>query len=259
MTSSTNIEAIRQVLQLVDDGLIDYQELGGFGGGGFGGGTNALFDSILYPNDFRIQNRGEDFGENVRVVMFPRGIDYIPLSYTLGVGMISSNTPAPDACYRWLSFLSRRGEVLQGMPAQVDMFEQAVAEIDDAEDIMALYQAFNEALQNPNVAIIESPFSNSVADPAASVTNFITQNWLNRAFDDVALQDAELELALSDATQFIDDFSSCTAGIAPLDRPLSELSDDEGNDYFNQYLRCAVDVDPSLEDIFGNALEDDDE
>lgn len=259
VADSTNVEAIRQVLQLVEDGLIDYQELSGFGGGGFGGGSNAVFDAILFPDDFRIQNRSEGFGEDLRVVMFPRGIDYIPLSYGLGVGMISSNTPAPDACYRWLSFLSRRGEILQGMPAQVDMFEIAVAEIDDAEDIVALYEAFNDALQNPNVVVIPSPFSNSVADPAASVTNFITQNWLNRAFDEVVLEDADLELALEDSTQFIADFASCTSGIAPLEGSFSQLNNDEASDYFNQYLRCAVDVDPSLEEIFGGALDDDDE
>ncbi len=124
---------------------------------------------------------------------------------------------------------------------------------------MSLYQAYNEALQNPNVVIIPSPFSNSVADPAASVTNFITQNWLNRAFDNIVLEDADVDVALADATQFIEEFSTCTSGIAPLDRPISELSDEEGSEYFNQYLRCAVDVDPTLDEIFGGALEDEDE
>ena len=257
VSSSTNVEAIRQVLQLAKDGLIDYQAVGNFGGGGFGGGTRALFDATLSPNDFRLQNRGEEFGDPSRVVMFPRGIDYIPLSYALGVGHISSNTPAPDACYRWLSFLARRGDVLQGMPAQVDLFDEAVAQIDEAEDVVALYQAYNDALQNPNVVIIPSPFGNSVADPAASVTNFITQNWLNRAFDNIVLEDADVDVALADATQFIDEFATCTSGIEPLDRPFAELSDEEAGDYFNQYLRCAVDVDPSMSEIFGGALEDD--
>lgn len=257
VSSSTNVEAIREVLQLAKDGLIDYQEIGSFGGGGFGGGSRALFDSTLLLNDFRLQNRGEDFGDPARVVMFPRGIDYIPLSYGLGVGHISSNTPAPDACYRFLSFLTHRPEILQGMPAQADMFEEAVAQVDEADDIVELYQAYHQALQSPNVVVIPNPFRNNSADPVASVTNFITQNWVNRAFDTIVLEDADVDVALADATQFIDEFATCTNGIESLDRPFSELSDDESSDYFNQYLRCAIDIDPSLDEIFGGALEDD--
>lgn len=259
VSDPATLDAIRQVLSLVQDGLIDYQELGNFGGGGFGGGNRALIDATLLPNDWRIQSRGEEFGQSQRAVMFPRGANSIPLSYDLGVGMISANTPAPDACYRWLSFLSRRGELLTGMPAQVDLFEAAVANITDADDIVALYQAFNEALQSPDVVIIPGLFSDSSSDPATSVGNFLRENWVNMAFDDIVLNDADIETALTDAQQFINDYEQCTDGIAPLDRPLAQLSDEESQDYFNQYLQCAVDVDPSLEEMFGSFLNDEDE
>ncbi len=259
LSDPVNIEAIRQVLSLAQDDLIAYQAVGTFGGGGFGGGSNPIFDSYFAPNDWRLQNRGEEFGDPSRVVMYPRGVDYIPMSYSIGTGLISANTPAPDACYRWLSFLSHRSELLNGMPAQVDMFEDAVAEINDADDIVAFYNAFNEALQSPSAVIVPSPFVSSGDDPVASAVNFISQNWVNIAFDKVVLEDADLEEALMDANQFIADFGSCTAGIAPLDRPLTELSEDEQGNFFGEYLRCAVDVDPSMEELFGPALSDDDE
>lgn len=258
LENPTNIEAIRQVLQLAQDGLIDYRALSNFGGGGgFGGRSGAMFDANLLTDDFGISNRGTEGDNGRRVVMFPRGIDYLPVSYSLGTALISSNTPAPDACYRWLSFLSRRGELLSGMPAQVDMFENAVADIGRADDIVALYTALNEALQSPNVVVIASPFVNSGDDPVAGITNFISQNWVNTAFDNVVLEDADLNTALADANQFISEFASCTEGIAPLDRPTSQLSDDEQGDYFGEFIRCAIAIDPSLEEVFGFALEDD--
>src|SRR5690606_33511988 len=154
--------------------------------------------------------------------------------------------PAPDACYRWLSFLSRRGELLQGMPAQADLFEASVESISDGDDIVALYQAFNAALQSPSAVIIPSPFSNSSSDPVASTLNFLSQNWVSQAFDNVVLEDADLDTALADAQTYIDEFVACTNGIERIEGDLSALSDEEQGDYFNQFLRCAVDVDPSL-------------
>jgi len=259
ITDPTNIEAIRQVLSLAQNELINYQELGNFGGGGFFGGNRALTDATLLPNDFRIQNRNNGATEYQKAVMFPRGANTIPLSYDLGVGMISSNTPAPDACYRWLSFLSRRSELLTGMPAQVDMFDLAVENITDGDDIAALYQAFNEALASPEVVVIPGLFSGSSSDPATSTANFLRENWINLAFDNIVLNDVDVEIALEDAQQYINDYDQCSAGIEPPDQPLAELSDEESQDYFIQFLQCAVDVDPSLEDQFGPVLETDED
>ncbi|MEM9952203.1 MAG: extracellular solute-binding protein [Chloroflexota bacterium] len=260
LSDSAVINAIQQVAQLVEDDLIDYQELANFGGGGgFGSEQRGMFDDILSPDGFRIQNRAEGFNDS-RVVMFPRGEDYTPLSYGLGTGLISANTPAPDACYRWLSFLSRQPELLSGMPTQIDLFDEAVSQLSDADDLVALYQAYTDALASPNVIVFPSPFSNTGGNnPVAGISNFIKENWINGALDDIMADGVDVETALVDAQQFINDYDACSAGLdQDLPGPIAELSDDEINEFFRGYAQCAVDVDPELSDIFGPILEEDD-
>ena len=255
ITDPNNLEAIRQVLRLAQDNLIDYQELGNFNGRGFyGSDDRALTDDTLLLNEWRIQIREENSEDYQKVVMFPRGTSAIPLSYDLGIGMISANSPAPEACYRWLSFLSRRVELLTGMPTRVESFETIIEYISDADDLVAFYLAFNEALQSPDVLIIPG-FDNS-DDPMVSTANFLRQNWVNLAFDNVVLNDADLEVALTDAQQFIDDYDQCASGIERLTQPLSVLSDEEAEDYMIQFLQCAVDIDSSLAEPFAPILND---
>ncbi|MEL6309080.1 MAG: extracellular solute-binding protein, partial [Chloroflexota bacterium] len=251
------IEAIRQVLDLAKDELIDYSALATTSFGGGGGASPAVFDSFLSNNDFRLQNREGGFNDQ-RVTMFPRGVDTIPVAYQLGSGYISANSPAPDACYRWLSFLSTRTELLTGMPAQSDLFSVATENITEGEDVAAFYQAFNEALSSPNVVVLPIGVGGS-EDPAVSATNFITQNWINGAFDAYVLEDADLQTALSQAQAFRDDYAVCAESIAEPSMPLEEMSNDEAQTYFQQFFQCAVDVDPSAAELYSFILDSDDD
>lgn len=246
-----SIEAARQVLDLARDGYIDYQEIGSFGGGGGGSGA-ALFDAQLQPYGWRFQNRGEEFGDPHRVVLFPRGTQYTPVSYSLGAGYISSYTPAPEACYRFLSYVAERPELLFGIPARRSLFDAAVALIDDSSDLAALYQDFDAALQESNVVVVVNPFTaGSSSDPVTGFSNFLVNIWLNRAFDRYVLEDADLDLGLADAQQFSEEFRVCVDAVPSPERPFSEMSNQESQAYFEQFQDCAVGVDPSMSELFG--------
>lgn len=251
LSDPNTIEAVRQVLNLARDGYLNYQELAGNGGPSFSNDV-PMFDAQLQPYGYRFQNRGEEFGDPHRVVLFPRGTRYIPVSYMLGAGYISANSPTPEACYRFLSYISQHPELLFGIPAQRSLFDEAVALIDDNSDLAALYYAFDAALQEPDAVVVSDPFGfGSVADVSASFSNYLTIRWLNRAFDRYVLEDADLEFELSQAQQFSEEFHVCVATIPPLDRPLSQLSGEEAQAFAKQFQDCAVGVDPSLNEMFG--------
>jgi ABC-type glycerol-3-phosphate transport system substrate-binding protein len=258
------IQAVQEVLDLAKDGLLDYQELVGdsgfMGGGGGGGGSIPMFDSILIPNDWRLQNREGEFAEPYRVVMFPRGTDYIPVSYSLSAAFISAQSPAPDACYRWLSFLAQRPELLNGMPTRKDSFEAALAYITDGEDVVQLYQDMAVALESSDAIVLASPYGGGGENIAMSLTNYLVTTWLNLAFDNYVLEDGDLEADLLESQGYIGEYQECISAFPILSNAeMQEMESEAWEDYYFQFIRCAVDVDPALTDFFAYALEGEEE
>ncbi|MFN8376352.1 MAG: hypothetical protein U0694_26210, partial [Anaerolineae bacterium] len=85
---------------------------------------------------------------------------------------------------------------------------------------------------------------------------YLLQLWLYRTFDAYVLQDADLDAELQQAQQFSEDYLQCAADIPPAEN-ITQATQEEQIDYFRQYVRCAVLVDPDLESLFGGILEED--
>jgi ABC-type glycerol-3-phosphate transport system substrate-binding protein len=193
-TDPTNVEAIRAVLDWAKAGYIDYQELGG-NGGGFAimiDDSNAAPISSTFFAGFA--------NPNVRMTTYPTGT-YIPVSFDVGGGYINKESAYPEACYRWLSYLATHPHVITGsMPAQLSTLNQPeVQEALGAESVEA-YQIAGEMLNDPNAVNIRA-------------TNPFITTWLNRAFDAYVLEDADLATVLEDAQQPTLDFIECSAGL----------------------------------------------
>ena len=112
LTAPESIEAMRQITQLVQDGYIDYQELGNFGGG-FGGPTTVpIATGTLNFNDFRLQQRNDndEFGR-LRITSYPTGTQYNPVSYSVGAIYFRSESFNAQACYDWTVTLSKHPEL----------------------------------------------------------------------------------------------------------------------------------------------------
>jgi len=233
LMSEPNINAIRQVLDLARNGLIDYQELGGFSSqSGFDPDNTAIYDATLSALDFRFQGRGNTATDNYQAVLFPRGTQYTPMTLDVGIAYISAGTPYADACYRWLSYLAQTPDLFESMPARTSQIESAQSQ---GEDIYAVYQSISTILQEQNTVVY--PLSST--DP----TTHFYQTWMFRAFDAYVLEDVPLETALADAQQTINDYRSC---IDPIDRStydnLPELN--------RAYQDCATQVDPIFAEQF---------
>lgn len=244
------INAVMEVLDLAKEGLIDYQELVSNSGGMYMNEV-TMFDSILMPNDWRLDNRGEEFGQPHRVVMFPSGADFTPVSYTLAVAFISAQSPAADACYRWLSFIANRPELLGGMPARSSAFEASLDFINDGEDVVQFYREFDAALRDGNALIMPQAYGNSTDNVAISIGDYLATLWLYKAFDNYVLNDGDLETELLAGQALQADFATCIEGIPVM--TYAEFGQDrqeEFEDYYFQFVECAVAVDPDLREQF---------
>lgn len=242
LTSTENIEAIRQTLDLAKEGYISYHALANFGGGGGGGSDEnlAIYDTTLTGYDYRLQLRreGTDVGDFV-VTSFPRGRDYIPIAINVGSAYISANTPYADACYRWISTLAQHPEVMDGLPARRSLLETAKTQ---GDDMYALYSTLADDMDNPD-AVSFQIFSGS---PGA----FIYQYWMYAAFDAYVLEDANLDEELAEAQILIDGYTGCINQNGEID-PNTLETDEELQAYYQQYTDCAIQIDPSLSSIFG--------
>lgn len=240
-TDSATVEAIRQVLDLAKDGYLEYSALARSTGGNVAvfaianseDATAISTHSLSALNLFVVE---EIAGNNpYRLVTYPQGSQYTAVSYNIGTAYISAKAQNPEACYRWLSVLSRHPELFSAMPARRSLINDPAVTANQTPDTIALYNQIDSLLSQSNVIALPSGLGGSPEDS-------LVQNWLNRAFDRYVNEDANLEDELAQAEMFARDFQQCAAAIPPLD-PASEQ---DPRAYFQQYMDCVTQVDPSM-------------
>jgi ABC-type glycerol-3-phosphate transport system substrate-binding protein len=248
LTDPTAIEAIRQVLDLAKTGLIEYQELEALSFGGSGGGIQPAFRATNFNNlVWTIAQMNEDRGDFVdptRYTVFPRGVDYTPVSYSIGTGYISATSRSPEICYRLLKAIASRSDLALGMPARSSLVEDPMLDSAVGEPVADLYRRYAEALAQPNAVFIPSAFSFD-----AGISAFIEPLWIYRAFDNYVLRDGDLEADLMEAERLITEYRACVPDVGTID--LLNLSPLESIEIFQQFTDCAEQIDPSLEGRFG--------
>ncbi len=244
LTDPTVVDALRQVLDLAKEGYIDYQELGNFGGGGYGGpGLIPITGETLSLGSWRLQYREQMSPDRTpaQLALYPYGSQFTPASYDIGAAYISAHTLYPEACYRWIRLIAQRPQLFLGMPAlrpQIELPELAAAQ---GDDIVQFYRQYADMLEDPNLIILRYGGS--------STGNWIEQVWFNRVLDSYVLEDGDLETGLADAETNITAFRGCTANIPPYD-PAAYVTQEEQSAYYDQFIDCAVQIDPSLEALF---------
>jgi ABC-type glycerol-3-phosphate transport system substrate-binding protein len=254
-TDPATVEALRQVLDLAREGYIDYSELGGLGGLGGGFGQSAIYNDNLSAFSFQFQIGDSEFENPYSLTSYPRGTQYTPVSYGIGTGYISATAQNPDACYRFLSALAKRPDLLGGVPAQLSLLDDPTFSASQTPDALNFYRSYFEVLQDPNVLIVPNQFSGAIGDTFPGT--FVVQIWLFQAFDAYVLEDGDLDAELQEAQLFADSYMQCVANIPPFDDSV-QATQEEQIDYFRQFAECAVLVDPEMESLFGFVLEDDD-
>jgi ABC-type glycerol-3-phosphate transport system substrate-binding protein len=242
-TSEANVNAIRDVLDLAKEGLINYNALGAdLSFGGFGGGAEdpPLTSQVLTPLFEGLFNNDD----SLNITTYPQGTDYTVLTYTIGAGYITSSTNNAAACYDFLSNLSGQPQLLTGVPARQSQLETAA--LDESINTTGdFYTTYADQLQAPNRVSIPS----SVFTSTDEINGTLLALWLYQAMDAYVLEDANLETELAEAEELSQAYLQCTAEIPPYDP-------NTGTDieYVQQFAECAVQVDPAQESIFGPVL-----
>jgi ABC-type glycerol-3-phosphate transport system substrate-binding protein len=247
LTDPTNVEAIRQVLDLAKEGLIAYSPLSNFSAvsssaGGNSGDAPAVQTHFL-SEVWQLGDPTIIFGEQgenpYRYTTYPYGSAYVPVSFSVKGAYISNQAANPEACYRWISAVSKRPDLFSAMPARRSLINDPA--IVQGSDTVALYNQVDVLLQDPNTMSIPALFAGG-----GSVTGFLLPHWLYEAFDAYVLNNGDLDTSLKDAQGYAKAFSDCTASIPPFDPSTQNM-----RDYNRQYADCALKADPRLKSLFG--------
>ncbi len=249
LTDPTVIETMRQVLNLAKEGYIDYQALANFGGG-FGGGTPAITGDSLNAISWRLRARTEPqfASENTyRLTTYPRGSEFTPISYNLGLAYIGADTLNPEACYRWISTIAQHPELLMGMPVRRSMLNSPEIAAAQGDDVIAAYQMFDASLQDPNVIVVPGQNSGSAYTGA-----WIEQRWINRVFDNYVLEDSDLEADIAQTIDDIEVYRACLTGLGEFDAAIYD-TEEESQAFWEEQIQCAINIEPELAQMYGLA------
>lgn len=242
-TDPATVDAIRQVLDLAKNGYITYQTLANAGGGfsiAVASGQDqpdAITSDIVAG--FRRIAGGPGGGDDRRLVSYPGGT-YTGASFSVGTGYISATAQNPDACYRWLSYIAQHVGVFGAMPARLSQINDPAMQATFGANA-SFYAAYAQLLQSPTTIVFPSAGANS------SVGDFLTQFFLNRAFDNYVLHDADLDAELADAQTYATAFQQCVAALPPEDTIVGGI----GRRGVNMgILDCATSIDSSFANLF---------
>lgn len=247
ITGEKTVEAIRQVLNLARDGYIDYQELANFGGG-FGGDQPAVTSDTLNAVSWRLRLRtmpGSSDERPYRLAMYPRGSQFTPVSYSLGLAYISKDTLNPEACYRWIRTIAQHPALLMGMPVRRSMLNDPDIAASQGSDVIAVYQMLEAALQDPKAIVV--PGQNFGSGYAGA---WAEQRWINKVFDNYVLRNGDLESDLAQTVENIETYRACLANTGEFDPAIYD-TEEKIRAFWEEQIRCAIKIEPELAQLYG--------
>ncbi|GAB4524597.1 MAG: hypothetical protein OHK0046_39510 [Anaerolineae bacterium] len=260
-TDPVNVNAIREVLDLVKDGLIQYDglvgrqggaltintggenqppitvtSLNGFGGFGGGGGFIVLRGSSSGESS----TEEEEMPRNLWMVTYPQGSQYAPVSFGLGAGYISASSQYAEPCYRFLSYLAGLPDLFDGMPARYSQLSNPAIVAARDEATINFYTMLADLLAQPNALIM----------PQQGIGGRFSGDslyWLYRAMDRYVNDElaTTFEDELAQAEQFTREYLSCTENL-----PAFVPGQGDFGEFRQSITACATDIDPTSADFF---------
>lgn len=229
-TDPTTVNAIQQVLSLIDSGYINYSPLtDDFLGISATTNQIPIFAETLNGTNFvfgdpRIQ-------EEYRFTTFPSGTQYSTVSYDVGGAYISANTPYIEACYRLISQMAGRPELFYTMPARESLIDVPALSQTQSQSAVDFYSTMSNLMRQPNTVSLSI---------SSIPSGYLDMYWLNRFFDRyVAGEVVDVESALAEAEQFTLAFQECSQAVLSAQEAFSQ-------NQYDQLLECAVRVDPTF-------------
>lgn len=235
-TDPANMDAIQQVLDLVKEGYLSFT-LGGPGGGG--GGPQQINSGIpIYSNTLSAFGFGGFGGGNNpppqntdALVTFPLGAQFNAVGVNLGTAYISALTQHPDACYRFMKYLSQSTDVFQSMPARRSVINSPDMLTARGAETVAFFNSMADLMEQPTTILVSTNIN---------AGNFGMTNWFFDVVDRYATGEiTDLGTALQDAQQTTQDYLQCLAAIPPFDPSQGDFQA-----FFDQVNQCQTSVDP---------------
>jgi beta-lactamase regulating signal transducer with metallopeptidase domain/ABC-type glycerol-3-phosphate transport system substrate-binding protein len=228
-TNEQTVEAVRQVLDLVKANQIGYVPQPNVEG----------FQNVPYRNspiETVIMQSSSVFGmfdpelTNTRLVLFPSGSTYTPMSVAVGSVYISAQSAAPESCYRLIAAITERPDLLaDGIPVRRSVINDSAMESTRGEGKATFYRSIEARLDSPDTVLIPSALAGVVP---VNQGIFFIERMLYEAFDQVVMENVPLETALADAQLTAEAYAECIEGLPPVDyanyqetyRPLVECA-----------------------------------
>lgn len=229
LTSAEAVAAVQQLRLLIQSDYVYYAELGI--GSALPDQVRAPIES--YPWDlfrpvYQI-DQSENREENIhRLANFPSGSAYNPVSYEVASAYINSDTQHVDACYRWISHLSRQLSILTGIPARRSLLDSDLFTQAHSADESSFYRDYVAMIEQPQTVL----FPSQLYQTSKSSLAFIAEmHWLAHTLNDIMLNDADIETALHNLQTRIEEYRQCYILLEPSDEVRQvecvELSDPE--------------------------------
>ncbi len=229
--------ALMNVLDLAKDGLMFYTELGS--------GVSMPVDQPgsmkadgwddFWFKQFLTKNENLDLlPSTYQMIGFPEHDHLVPLSYDVGAGYVSFQTPYPESCFRFIQHLETLPELMMALPAKVTSINALEGIV--PTQILTFYKHYAEALRSRKAVYF--PTSLQLFDHRLEI--LIENDWLNQAFDAYVLDAASLEAGINEAQDNILAFRAC----------YQEETDRAETNHKEIAFNCGVGIDPTLETKF---------
>jgi multiple sugar transport system substrate-binding protein len=140
---------------------------------------------------------------------------------------ISADTPAKQACWKWITYLTEQVDVKQGLPARKSVATSEAYKQKVGAERAAAYQA---SLGESGTSSVYEFFSGKNSWLSYSIF------WLAKAYGQVVDGSVPADKALTDAQKMSDDYRACVV-----------QSDAQSNT--QQQRKCLKQVDPSIPDL----------
>ena len=140
---------------------------------------------------------------------------------------ISADTPAKQACWKWITYLTGQADVMQGVPAR-----RSVADSD------AYRQKVGAERAAAYLASVSESGTSSAYQFFSGKNSWLSYSifWLSKAYGQVVDGTAPVDKALADAQQMADDYRACVV-------------QNNAESDTQQQRKCVKQVDPSLPDF----------
>lgn len=204
-TDEATVAAIQQVLDLIDQDFLAYGQ-GGGPGGGFGGQNQTT--SPIYSNIITAFAEGGDGQNNTDIIIpFPQGTQFNAVPFDLGTAYISANNANPEACYRFISYVSQSTDLFNSMPARYSQINSdRLLSLRGAETV-EFYRSLADLMAQPNTILLP----NNINAGNFGMTIFLFEVF-ERYLDGEII---DLVAELSVAQQLTQDFMVCVALVEP--------------------------------------------